>query len=58
MGETPPRREDMAYPEAIPPLTPQEGKDFLKRLRAFKLTKEQQKFWSDPAATEVKPRKQ
>ena len=47
----------MAYPEAIPPLSPQEGKDFLKRLRSFKLTKAQEKFWSDPAATQVAPRK-
>lgn len=44
----------MAYPEAIPPLTPQEGKDFLKRLRGFKLSQAQKEFWMDPQATQVK----
>jgi len=48
----------VAYPPAIPPLSPQEGRDFLKRLRSFKLTKPQRDFWSDPEATQVKaPRK-
>ena len=43
----------MAYPEAIPPLSPKEGKDFLQRLGNFKLTKEQQAFWAKPEATKV-----
>jgi len=35
----------MAYPEPTPILRGKEARDFLRRLKAFKLTPEQQVFW-------------
>ena len=43
----------MAYPEAIPPLSKAEGKDFLQRMANFKLTDAQKEFWANPDQTKV-----
>ncbi|MHB8632544.1 MAG: hypothetical protein ACYDBQ_01065 [Thermoplasmatota archaeon] len=41
----------MAYPPVIPPLTPKEGRQFMKRVQDFELNKEQKAFWSSPKKT-------
>lgn len=44
----------MAYPEAIAPLRPKEGKEFLRRLQRFRLTDEQKRFWAAPEETRLR----